>query len=430
MNEHTAVSPTTVSPTEWPLAVSAYRFDAGFRGIVQGVGCVRERLGAELAAQQVARPLLVCGANVRRSPAFAIVREALEQAYGAPPLVFDGSSPHSPSGAIEAGARVALDNGVDGFVAVGGSSTIDSAKGMATLVGTGTSRVADLVPPPRGGLSDPATASPGQTRVPVLTATTTLSYAEFFPFWGTRRDDTGRKHGYGDQGAVSRTVFLDGEVASSTPDPVWFETGVKSLDDALLVHLRSGGPEPFLDPLSIAGIRGVIELLDASRSGGDLVAGAAARQRVLTAMALTKYPAPRTQPGFAPDWFARAVRYALGSLYDLPHGVGTCIALTRGLRFHRADTAARQAQLAVSLGLRRASDDDRDATDLLVERFDTLLDSLGLARTLDALGITAEQVEEIVDDIVTSMPDLGPRDAIATAVGDLRVAPGPVSSRP
>jgi alcohol dehydrogenase len=404
---------------EWPRALSTYRADEGLRGIVQGVGCVRRQLGAQLEAQDIRRPLLVCGEHVQRSPAFAIVHDAIASGFSNAPLVFTGSRPHSPSDAIERGARLARDNGVDGFVAVGGSSSIDSAKGMAVLLATGIEHVAELAPPSLGGLSAAHDTPRGVSRIPVLTATTTLSYAEFFPFWGTRRADTGAKAGYGDSGAVSRTIFLDGELATTTPDTVWFETAVKSLDDALLVYLRSGGPEPYLDPLLLDGIRAVVHELPSSRVDASGVA--ASRQRVLTAMALTKFPAPRTQPGFASEWFARAVRYALGSLYGASHGVGTCIALTQGLCFHSAHTTARQATLAEALGLRAAGGAGGEvaATDLLVECFDELLASLGLPRSLDELGVTRMQLDEIVSYITETMPGLGTRAAVRAAVGSL-----------
>jgi alcohol dehydrogenase class IV len=350
-------------------------------------------------------------------------------ATGATPMVFAESRPHSPSEAIERGAQLAREHDVDGFIAVGGSSSIDSAKGMAVLLGTGTTLVRDLAPPAPGALAAAQDPAPGRARIPVFTATTTLSYAEFFPFWGTRRSDTGAKAGYGDHGVVSRTIFLDGELAASTPDVVWFETAVKSLDDALLVYLRSGGPEPFLDPLVLAGIRKGLTSLRSSRTDATGVADPAARQQVLTAIALTKFPAPRTQPGFASEWFARAVRYALGSLYDASHGVGTCIALTQGLRFHAPDSAARQRALADALGLTPA-DTDHEVTTALVTCFDDVLMSLALPRTLDDIGVTAQQLDEIVDYIAHTMPGLGARAAIDAAVRELAPASGSVGSRP
>lgn len=404
--------------------ISSYRFDAGLRGIVQGIGCVRERLADELIAQGVQRPMIVCGAFVKESPAFDIVYDAVEQAIGESPLVFAKSRPHSPSDAIEEGARIADTDRVDAIVAVGGSSAIDSAKGIAVLLATGTDRVSGLTPAAPGALSAPNLAAAGNSSIPLFTATTTLSYAEFYPFWGTRRSDTGAKAGYGDHGVVSRTVFLDGEIAASTPDNVWFETAIKSFDDALLLYLRSGGNEPFLDPLLTSGMRGVLDHLPSS-----LMGAAAERQHVLTAMALTKYGAPRLQPGFQSDWFARAVRYALGSRYDLPHGVGTCIALTQGLRLHRATTEARQASLVDALGLRSDATDRREPIDVLVDTFGALLDTLGLPRSLDEFDLSDRQVDIVIDDITRSMPGLGDRATISDAIAMLRTRPGQVSSR-
>lgn len=388
---------------------------------MQGVGAVREHLGPELEALGVRRAMVVCGAQVVRTTAFALVHDTVRDALGAAPLVFDGSRPHSPSEAIERAAASARDAGVDVLVAVGGSSSIDSAKGIAALLATGNRAVADLVAPARGALSALQHAAPGVARFPVLTVTTTLSYAEFYPFWGTRLASTGAKAGFGDQGAVSRTIFLDGEIAACTPDDVWFETAVKSLDDALLLHLRSAGPEPFLDPLLASGIRDVLEHLGDSTRSGDAARDATVRQRVLTAMAVTKFPAPRVHTGFATEWFARAVRYALGSRHGLAHGVGTCIAMVPGLAFHRDTTAARQLVLAQALG---ATDGD------LAALLDAATATLPLPRTLRDVGIGASDVPGIVDDIVGSMPALGPRDAVAAAVADLLDANRPVSSRP
>lgn len=369
--------------------------------------------------------MIVCGAFVQQSPAFAVVCTAVEQATGEPPLVFAKSRPHSPSDAIEDGALIANAARVDGLVALGGSSAIDSAKGIAVLLATGTDHVSALTPPKRGALSAPHPSTAGTSPVPLLTATTTLSYAEFYPFWGTRRSDTGAKAGYGDHGVVSRTIFLDGEIAASTPDNVWFETAIKSFDDALLLYLRSGGDEPFLDPLLVSGMRGVLDHLPLS-----LMGNVAERQHVLTSMALTKYGAPRLRPGFDSDWFARAVRYALGSRYELPHGIGTCIALAEGLRLHRATTEARQASLVDALGLRHDAADSRDATNVLVDTFGTLLDTLGLPRSLDELDLSDRQVDVVVEDIARSMPGLGDRATISGAVAMLRTRPGQVSSRP
>src|SRR6202011_6213741 len=96
------------------------------------------------------------------------------------------SQPHTPVETINAGAAAARAMGADGLIAVGGSSAVDCAKGIAVLVASGTEELSSLSPRPLGQLGDPSVASSAR-RVPLLMVSTTLSFAEFLPFWGARR---------------------------------------------------------------------------------------------------------------------------------------------------------------------------------------------------------------------------------------------------
>ena len=125
--------------------------------------------------------MIVCGANVGRSPVMDLVGEALEGM----PVVFSGSQPHTPSETVSDGPSAARDNHVDGLIAVGGSSAVDCAKGIAVLLATGHSHIDELTPASFGRLGDPFEATEGSP-FPLLMVTTTLSFAEFLPFWGVR----------------------------------------------------------------------------------------------------------------------------------------------------------------------------------------------------------------------------------------------------
>src|SRR5438067_12303898 len=127
--------------------------------------------------------MVVCGATLARSPVLATVRSLL------PPdaTVFDGCRPHTPVEAVNGGAARARHTGSDGLVAVGGSSAIDCAKGIARLLATGLDDVAELAPIELGCLGRPSPGAGDAVRpIPVATITTTLSFAEFLPFWGAR----------------------------------------------------------------------------------------------------------------------------------------------------------------------------------------------------------------------------------------------------
>jgi alcohol dehydrogenase class IV len=378
--------------------MSEFRAQLGLRGVVFGVGCVQADLADSRKSQGVSRPMIVCGANVGRSPIMDLVGDAL----GATPLVFSGSRPHTPVETVDLGASLARDNQVDGLIAVGGSSAVDCAKGIAVLLATGHSHVAQLTPAAFGRLGDPFEAA-GASAVPLLMVTTTLSFAEFLPFWGVRTA-AGRKVAYPDYGRVMRTVFLDGAVAAHTPDAVWAETGVKALDDAVAAFCRSAGPEPFIDPILIRAIGDLVAQLP--HCNGP--AAGAGRQDVLTSTWMTKFPLPRLGPVTTTGWFSTAARHALGGVLALPHGVGSCVSLIEGLRFHRAATGGRQAALASALGW-------GPGDDALLCGLAELLVTLGVPTTLRQCGVSAGGLQPVAEHMLAESPQLGSLDEIVAA---------------
>jgi alcohol dehydrogenase len=352
---------------------------------------VAEQLAAEVASLGVARPLLVCGERLAKSPVLEGVRQALDASIP----IFDGSRPHTPVETVEAGVAVARRENADAFVAVGGSSAVDCAKGIAVLLASGRERVAELEPLSFAHLFDARRED--HPTLPVLVVSTTLSFAEFLPFWGCRNAATLRKVPYGDLACVERTVFLDGSLAAHTPDDIWFETGVKALDDAISAFCRSAGPEPFLDPILRAAIAQLVTRLPAS-GGRD---SAAVRQEVFTACWMTKLMLPRLASVAVSAWFSTAARHSMGAVCEVPHGAASCVALPEALRFHARDTRERQSVLAEAIGW------DPTGEVPLAAGLDTLLQGLGAPRRLSELGVGPDALPEVVSAILAESPALG-----------------------
>ena len=369
--------------------------------MVSGLGGVRERLAAEVDTQQIRRPMIVCGANVAQSPALDVVRDAL----GRDAVLFDGSRPHTPVETVDAGAALARAHEADGLIVVGGSSAVDCAKGIAVLLVTNTASVADLEPLSFGRLSEPSDDTPPRT-IAVLMVTTTLSFAEFLPFWGARHGDTARKVPYGDSNCVDRTVFLDGEIAAHTPAGIWNETAVKALDDTILAFCRSDG-EPFSDPILVNATRKLTEsLLITSPS-----AIATRRQNELIATWMTKMALPRlTAPRFG-GWFSTAARHSLGAVFELSHGVGSCIALPHALEYHAEATSARQSELAAALGWPVGDGNDAPLSAGLTD----FLNALAVPTRLRDVGIGVAELDAVVDRMLDESPTLAPRDRLRRA---------------
>ncbi|HZP30096.1 MAG TPA: iron-containing alcohol dehydrogenase [Acidimicrobiia bacterium] len=249
-------------------------------------------------------------------------------------------------------------------------------------------------------------AAPGRPPLPILCVGTTLSFAEFLPFFGARHAAVARKRPYSEAGTASRTVFLDGEVAAHTPVGLWRETGVKALDDALSAFCRAGAPEPFADPVLTAAMGELARALLASREAGD-AGGAAARQHAFTAVWMTKASLPRLAPFAVPAWFSTAARHSLGAVLELPHGVGSCVALVPGLRFQLDATGAREHELHASVAWPPAV--RRDA---LIETVAALLDALAVPTRLGAVVDGDPRLDEVATAMCEEAPALGPPSAV------------------
>ena len=99
-----------------------------------------------------------------------------------------------------------------------------------------------------------------------------------------------------------------------------------------------------------------------------------------------------------------AARHTLGGLFEVPHGVGSCVSLRCGLRFHLDDTAERQARLADALG----SLDLAAAGRSLDQIVGGLLDALAVPTTLTQAGIPESALDAVLHGILEEAPELGP----------------------
>src|SRR5437899_6457288 len=99
--------------------------------LVQRLGAIRE-LGTEAGLLGIRRPLLVTDPGVK---AAGLLDTALEVLRGADcePVVFDRVRANPGVELVDAGAAEYRAQGCDGLVAIGGGSSIDTAKGIGVV---------------------------------------------------------------------------------------------------------------------------------------------------------------------------------------------------------------------------------------------------------------------------------------------------------
>ena len=154
------------------------------------------------------------------------------------------SRPHVPDYAVAAATARAQDLNADVLVCFGGGSVIDAGKAVAAFIAAKTNAHIDIVSLP-----------------------TTLSGAEVTHYYGITETRSGShyKRSYADPTVTPASAILDPELTVATPDELWLSSGIKALDHAIEGLLNSA-PRPIIDPVALAGIRTMSQMLPQARS--------------------------------------------------------------------------------------------------------------------------------------------------------------------
>jgi hydroxyacid-oxoacid transhydrogenase len=131
-----------------PTASGDTAFSVEAPKIKFGIGCLAE-LGADAHDLGMRRVALYVDPRVAKLEPFAIARKSLAEA-GIDVAVFDAVEVEPTDRSFKAGAAFAADGGFDGFVSLGGGSTIDTAK-ASNLYATYPADFLDYVNAPIGG---------------------------------------------------------------------------------------------------------------------------------------------------------------------------------------------------------------------------------------------------------------------------------------
>lgn len=336
-----------------------------------------ERVAAE-------RVLVVTSASVAKTSTVAAIAAALESRHAG---TFDGCREHTPRETVIAAIEASRAAKADLLVTVGGGSAIDTAK--ATLLGLAAGiRDADALGRLRISFDDEGrkvVPDVGAFGLRQIVVPTTLSGAEFSNLAGVTDLDRKVKDGYTAPEMAPRAVILDPAASHDTPDWLWLSTAIRSVDHAVET-ICSSAPQALADAGALHALRLFATALPACReTPDDLDARLDCQLAVwLATMGLNRVPYGGSH----------GIGHQLGAFAGVPHGHCSCVLLPAVMRYNRAETAERQAQIAEAMGA--PGDDAAD----VVERF---IGSLGQPTRLQDVGVTKDQFDAIAS---TSLDNL------------------------
>jgi alcohol dehydrogenase class IV len=264
---------------------------------------------------------------------------------------------HAPITEVDAAARDAVDQKVDGVVSFGGGSAIDAAKMLAV-------RVAD---------------SKGHTdrSLPHVAIPTTLAAAELAAGAGFT-NEAGDKAGMRDARLLPACVIYDAVLTLATPMELWLSTGIRAVDHAVEGFLADG-EHPFSDVMCLAAVRRLFESLPRAKADPkDL--GVRTENQLAAWFSFTL-------PGPSAGGLSHVMGKQIGARHAIPHGVTSCLLLPHVLRF----VATRQPERYASLG-EAMGGDPADAVQSLIA-------SLGLPQHISGYGIGERELRLAADEL-------------------------------
>jgi alcohol dehydrogenase class IV len=304
-----------------------------------------EQLVATLRELGLSRPLLVTDPFMLASGYCARLQAPLDEAgvaYG----VFSDCVPDPTTDSVYAALAMLRAGDYDCVVALGGGSSLDTAKAVAVLAVQG-GIMRDYKVPRRvdSGLpiiAIPTTAGTGSeaTRVAVITDT-----------------ETHEKMLCMGLGLMPVAALVDFELTLSMPFRLTADTGLDSLCHALEAYV-SRKANPFTDSIALTAMRSIYQNI---RTACAEPHNRAAREAMMLAA---------TQGGIA---FANAsvtlihgMSRPIGALFHVPHGLSNAMLLPEVTAWSVDHAPSRYAHCARHMGVAEAADDDGTACARLV----------------------------------------------------------------
>ena len=310
---------------------------------------------------------------------------------------FGGVKPNPRSSLIEEGVRLAMSEGVDFLLAIGGGSVIDSAKAIAIGAANGgewrrfyVGREVKVRP------AIPAALPVGV----VLTIAAAGSEASTNSVVNLEPENLKRAAG----GDILRPKFavMNPELTMSLPP---FQTACGLAD--MFAHLCERYFTPtadvaLSDNLCEAVMRTVVE------EGAKVMANPSdyqARANVMWAGTLAHNDV--CGAGRVQDWASHGIEHELSALYDCAHGAGLAVVMPAWMTYVRETDVARFARFARNVFGVGIGDSDDAASLAGIAAFRDWLKSLGLPLTFEELGAKEEDIPLLVKTLNLNGNTLG-----------------------
>ena len=339
----------------------------------------REELPREIKERGFKKVLVVTDKALFEVGVTARVTEVLDKA-GIEYSVYSEVKPNPTIKNVLDGLAKCKEFGADVIVAVGGGSSIDTAKGISILM-TNPDRM-DVVS--LNGASN--TKNKG---LPLIALPTTSGTAAEVTINYVITDEERKiKMVCVDPHDIPILAIVDSDLMASMPKSIASSTGMDALTHAVEGYITKAH-NTMSDMFHMKAIQLIFENLPAAVNEKD--------EKAIENMGLAQYIAGM---GFSNVGLGivHSMAHQLGAVYDTPHGVANAILLPTVMRFNGAVCADRFREILVNIGRPDAAHlNDQDVINTFVWMIEELSKKVGITMRVKDTGCKEEDLEMLAD---------------------------------
>ena len=339
----------------------------------------REELPREIKERGFKKVLVVTDKALFEVGVTARVTEVLDKA-GIEYSVYSEVKPNPTIKNVLDGVEKCKEFGADVIVAVGGGSSIDTAKGISILM-TNPDRM-DVVS--LNGASN--TKNKG---LPLIALPTTSGTAAEVTINYVITDEERKiKMVCVDPHDIPILAIVDSDLMASMPKSIAASTGMDALTHAVEGYITKAH-NTMSDMFHMKAIQLIFENLPAAVNEKD--------EKAIENMGLAQYIAGM---GFSNVGLGivHSMAHQLGAVYDTPHGVANAILLPTVMRFNGAVCADRFREILVNIGRPDAAHlNDQDVINTFVWMIEELSKKVGITMRVKDTGCKEEDLSMLAD---------------------------------
>ena len=308
------------------------------------------------------------------------------EAANIPYVVFSDIKPNPTVSNVNAGVKAFAESGADFILAIGGGSSMDTAKGIGIVINN--PEFEDIV-------SLEGCAPTKNKTVPIIALPTTAgTAAETTINYVIIDEKQQKKMVCVDPNDIPCVAIVDAELMYSLPKLTTAATGMDALTHAIEGYITKGAWE-MSDMFEIEAIRMINKYLRTAVFEPRNPEGR-------NGMAVAQYIAGMAFSNVGLG-VVHGMAHPMGSLFDIPHGVANALLLPTVMEFNAPACKEKYVEIAKAMNAYKEGMSVDEAVDAACKAVRDLAVEVGIPQHLTELGIKASDIPALAEQAITDV---------------------------